>query len=482
MPQITKICQACGLPFQTNSSQKLFCNRGHSTPCPACGQRVFKWDNDFTRKPVYCCKECYETSRRANLPIRKCIVCGDEFRATSGVALICNKEHHSSCIICGKDMIITKKMWHDKIDTCSKECNKEKLRRFYQEKYGVDHPMQSSIVQSHHRAAMKAKYGVEHALQDPNILQSTFQTNLERFGTKFACNREECKSKTDNGNSKINDRFATMITNLGLNVEREKQLDSRLFDIYLPEQKTLIEIDPTYTHNSVANHWNQPVDKNYQQMKSQIASENGLRCIHVFDWDSTEKILDLIRPKSKLGARKCIVKEVSVSEANQFLTKYHLQGSLYKQTYRIGLYYQNELVQLMTFGPPRYDKKFSCELLRLCTKRGFYIQGGAVKLFNYATNQNKEWTSIISYCDSAKFTGHAYIKMNMKLVRTTPPQAVWSKGSEKVTSMLLRQRGYDQLFKTNYGKGTSNEQLMLDNGWLPVYDCGQKVFEWRRNQ
>ena len=29
---------------------------------------------------------------------------------------------------------------------------------------------------------------------------------------------------------------------------------------------------------------------------------------------------------------------------------------------------------------------------------------------------------------------------------------------------------------TNYRKGTSNEQLMIDYGWLPVYDCGQAIY------
>lgn len=480
MPLMTKICQACGLPFQTTSTQKLFCNRGHALPCPVCGQYVFKWDNDFTRKPICCSTECTVTLRKSNLPIRKCPVCGEMFRAPSGVTLMCDKEHHISCSICGKDMILTRRMWQDKIDTCSKECLKEKTRRFYQEKYGVDHPMQSSIVQAHHRAAMKAKYGVEHALQDPAILENAFQTNLERFGTKFACNREECKSKSEFAKSKVNDRFAEMLSNLGLTIERELMLDSRLFDISIVNQHILLEIDPTYTHNSLANHWNEPVDPNYQRMKSDIAIQNGYRCIHVFDWDSTEKVLDLIRPKQRVGARNCAIKEVDTAECNQFLNAYHLQGSLYKQTYRIGLYYNDELVQIMTFGEPRYDKKFSAELLRLCTKRGIAISGGASKLFKHAIQENPQWRTIVSYCDLAKFDGEVYVKLGMHLKRTTPPQAVWSKGTDKITSMLLRQRGYDQLFGTNYGKGTSNEELMIQNGWLPVYDCGQAVYEWRR--
>lgn len=47
-----------------------------------------------------------------------------------------------------------------------------------------------------------------------------------------------------------------------------------------------------------------------------------------------------------------------------------------------------------------------------------------------------------------------------------------------ITNNLLLQRGYDQLFGTDFGKGTSNEQLMIENGWLPVYDCGQVVYQY----
>ena len=64
--------------------------------------------------------------------------------------------------------------------------------------------------------------------------------------------------------------------------------------------------------------------------------------------------------------------------------------------------------------------------------------------------------------------------------RDTKPNNIWSKGRRKITDNLLRQRGYDQLFNTSFGKGTSNEELMIKDNWLPVYDCGQGVFEYRK--
>lgn len=51
------------------------------------------------------------------------------------------------------------------------------------------------------------------------------------------------------------------------------------------------------------------------------------------------------------------------------------------------------------------------------------------------------------------------------------------KSKKHITDNLLRQQGFDRLFGTSYGKGTSNEQLMLDAGFLEIYDCGQK--KWR---
>ena len=131
----------------------------------------------------------------------------------------------------------------------------------------------------------------------------------------------------------------------------------------------------------------------------------------------------------------------------------------------------------MTFGKSRYSKQHHVELLRLCTLSGYRVIGGASKLFKFAT-QNYGLSNIISYCDLSKFTGDVYTKIGMTKLRQTPPNKHWSKGNQHITDNLLRQRGFDQLFNTNYGKGTSNEELMLEHGWLPVYDCGQSVYVW----
>jgi hypothetical protein len=239
----------------------------------------------------------------------------------------------------------------------------------------------------------------------------------------------------------------------------------------------VIEVDPSFTHSTYDTRYG-GVDKYYHVDKSKLAKKHGYRCIHVFDWDDYYKIIQIIKPTQKLYARDCTIVEVDPKEARKFLDENHIQGSCKGQTIFLGLKIGDELYEIMTFGKSRYNKSYDTELLRLCTKSGYTVIGGASKLFKYAV-ANYELGNIISYCDLAKFSGDVYERMGMTFLRTTPPQEIWSKNTEKITANLLRQRGYDQLFHANYGKGTSNEQLMLEHGWLPVYDCGQSVYEYR---
>lgn len=132
----------------------------------------------------------------------------------------------------------------------------------------------------------------------------------------------------------------------------------------------------------------------------------------------------------------------------------------------------------MSFGRPRYSSKCQWELLRYAVSPGVQIIGGAEKLFkHFVDDLNPD--SIISYCDLAKFSGNVYERLGFKLDHVTQPNKIWSKDTHYFTNNLLLARGADQLLKTNYGKGTSNEDIMHENGWLSLYDCGQSVYIWK---
>ena len=476
-----KICPICKLEFETNSPQKIYCNNTHYLPCPICGKLVEKKDNDFSRPAKCCSSKCTHELRKNNMKKRKCAFCGEEFQPTSGVALICDRQHYQQCEVCGKTFPVSIRDIHDNVTTCSPQCSKEKLKRHNLEKYGTEHPMQNDEVKQHFKDAMRAKYGVEHALQDRSISakqqESAYITNMKNNGVPYACLLPQCMNAQGHIVSNINKKFADKLKENKIAYSFERRIDNMSFDICIEDSKTLIELNPSYTHSTVKNHWNQSVDKQYHKTKSDTAQANGYRCIHVFDWDNADKIVESLKPRKKIYARKCSIYRLNLDVAKKFLDSYHFQGSCRGQLLCLGLVHNNELYQFMTFGKSRYDKKYSVELLRLCTKPGYTVVGGASKLFKFAT-EDYGLNNIISYCDLSKFTGDVYEQLGMKLVRTTPPQEVWSKGNKKITANLLRQRGYDQLFGTNFGKGTSNEELMLKDGWLPVYDCGQRVYEY----
>ena len=277
-------------------------------------------------------------------------------------------------------------------------------------------------------------------------------------------------------NNKLHE-LLNIVTQYKLVVNQNFLIENRSYDLIIPDQNVLIEIDPTYAHNSFGNHWDENgLDKYYHRDKTELAEKHGYRCIHVFDWNDIDKIVESLQPKTTLYARKCKIFKIKNEVCDEFLKKYHFQGTCRGQLLCLGLVYCDELVEVMTFGKPRYSKKHDVELLRLCTKPEYRVVGGASKLFKFAT-EYYGLHNIISYCDRSKFSGQVYEQLGMSLIRKTPPQEVWCDGKNKITANLLRQRGFDQLFHTNYGKGTNNNQLMLEHGWLPIYDCGQLVYE-----
>jgi len=288
-------------------------------------------------------------------------------------------------------------------------------------------------------------------------------------------------AKRSNGskNSRANLYFKDLLETGQISFTVEFPLDGKWFDFKVDNY--LIEINPTATHNSTWGIYSsEGLAKDYHKQKAAIAAANGYMCIHVFDWDDQNKIIQMLENKERIYARDCTIKELSAAEAAEFLNKNHLQGYA-KDKIRLGLFYQDCLVSLMTFDAPRYNRKYEYELIRYCTA-AYNVIGGAEKLFKHFIDQYLP-ASVISYCDLSKFTGKVYEKLGFKLVRKAGPSKHWynMKTKQHITDNLLRQRGFDQLFKTDFGKNSDNEELMLNHNFVEVYDCGQATYVWHNN-
>jgi len=367
----------------------------------------------------------------------------------------------------------------------------EKIRNTNKEKHGYEYPFQSKelrkIMEENRKKTNIKKYGTENIIQVPEFKEKAIQTCIEKYGVPYNCMSKQCLEANLNTISKINLKFKKRLDNLNINNDLEFCLERQNYD-FICNHNILIEINPTYTHNSTTfiafrNINIEPKDKDYHFNKTKKANQYGYRCIHIWDWDDENKIINLLTPKINIYARNLTVAKVNKKLCNDFLNKYHLQNTCRGQDICLGLYKNTELIQIMTFGKARYNDKYQYELLRLCTKPEYKVIGGAQRLFkHFLKTYNPK--SIISYCDNSKFTGEVYHKLNMVLIDYGKPSKHWFNifTNRHITDNLLRQRGYSQLHNDiEHKKGESNEQLMLEAGYFEVYDCGQSTYVWKNS-
>lgn len=335
------------------------------------------------------------------------------------------------------------------------------------------------------KQTLKSKYNIINISQLKSVSEKSKETlnknNLEKLGILWNCQLPQCSLAigSKGSHTKPNDNFAKLLDNNDIEYNREFPINRYIYDFKV--DNILIEIDPFATHNSTWGLFNKDngLPKDYHFKKSQLARENGYRCIHVWDWDNEEKIVNLLKTRETIYARDCSIQEVNKIETIDFIERNHLQGYA-KDSIRLGLYYDNKLVSIMTFGKPRYNKNYDYELIRYCSC--FNVIGGAEKLFkNFLKRYNPD--TIISYCDYSKFNGDTYTKLGMTFKNVKISKHWYNPETEQhILDTLLLQRGFDQLFGTNFGKGVSNKQLMLDSGFIEIYDAGQAVYEYKREE
>ena len=152
-------------------------------------------------------------------------------------------------------------------------------------------------------------------------------------------------------------------------------------------------------------------NKKYHSKKSDLCSEKDIKLFHIWedDWINKKEIVkSIIKSKlniidNKIYARKCEIKEINNKICSEFLENNHIQGNINCKI-KIGLYYDNELISIMTFGKKRLalgnktQNNNEYEMLRFCNKLNTSVVGGASKLFKYFI-QKYDPIEIISYAD-----------------------------------------------------------------------------------
>lgn len=243
-------------------------------------------------------------------------------------------------------------------------------------------------------------------------------------------------------------------------------------DYLIPDLNLAIECNGVYWHNELFK------SKDYHIKKTKMCLDNGIKLIHIWedDWllkkDIVKSILKnkMFLVDKRIFARNCKIENVSTKDYREFLENNHIQGYA-SSSYNIGLYYNNELVSLMTFGWRRTNNKREFELIRFCNKLNYLVIGSASKLFKYFIKNINGVSAIVSYSDISIFGGGLYDKLGFLNNGLSKPNYFW------VVDGVRRHRyNYSKrkLINDGYDPNKTEVEIMNDRGYWRVFSTGQE--------
>lgn len=289
-----------------------------------------------------------------------------------------------------------------------------------------------------------------------------------------------------NNISRAEDEIADFIESLGVTVIKRVRtvLDGGSeIDIFLPEYNVGVEYNGLYWHSELFK------ENKYHYNKTNQCAEKNIRLIQIFEdeWMFKKEIVKsrircvLNKVNNRIYARKCDIRIVNKAEKCDFVSKNHLQGDVNSKI-NLGLYYNNELVSMMTFGNPRINlghktkEENEYELLRFCNKLNTLVIGGASKLFKYFIETYTPF-KITSYCDRRWSVGNMYEKLGFTMDHISQPNYFYVNGNNRQNRFKYRK---SELVKLGFDANKSEKQIMQENNFYRIYDSGAIVYVWTK--
>lgn len=255
--------------------------------------------------------------------------------------------------------------------------------------------------------------------------------------------------------------------------------NNKEIDILAKEYNLGIEFDGVYWHNELF------VPNDYHLNKTLEAQEIGIELLHIFEdeWLYKKDIVKSIlknrfhKIDQVIYARKCNIIPINNSICSKFLEDNHIQGNVNSKV-RLGLFFENKLVSVMTFSKGRIlvgGKSDEWELTRFCNLLNYNIIGGADKLFNYFLKVYKP-ENIISYSDIRLFNGGLYKKLGFTEIHKSKPNYWYVINDMRYHRFNFRK---SQLVKDGFDKNKTEKQIMFERKIYRIYDCGCVRWEYK---
>jgi len=380
----------------------------------------------------------------------------------------------------------------------------EKIREKSLEKWGVDHHFKSKDIidlristylntiteKIIERLPSHIKYLDRQ--YNKNITDLYLKLNCDNCNNDFEITRQliylKCDSEIDpcpicnpktHGISKMEQEVLEFIKeNYNGDIQKNtNSLISKEIDIYIPEFKQSFEFNGLYWHSDIYK------SRKFHLEKTLECKEIGINLFHIWedDWLYRKNILKSMilnkigKISNRIFARNCEVKVLTDNKLiRDFLEKNHLQGFV-GSSIKLGLFSNNELVSIMTFGGLRkslgqkgIDGSF--ELLRFCNKLNYNVVGGASKLMKYFI-KNYSPCNIISYSDFSRSDGNLYKKLGFELSHLSEPNYYYIINGVRNHRFNFRK---DELVKEGFDKNKTEVQIMKERKIMRIFDCGME--------
>lgn len=236
-------------------------------------------------------------------------------------------------------------------------------------------------------------------------------------------------------------------------------------DIYIPEYKLAIEYNGEYWHKNSNSH----------KVKTDRCQDLGIRLIHIFgyQWDHSRSICKSIIASAlgvydrRIYARNCEVREIGGKEYSNFMEENHIHGKGPMPKKRLGLFYEDELVQAIGIGVGRFGNDERPELYRMATTQHTQVIGGFSKLLKHS--EEKE---LVSFVDRSLFDAHGYSSIGFKFLYNTGATYKYYKHGVIINRQSAMKHKLSKLLGDKYDPQATEEDNMLNAGWARLWDCG----------
>lgn len=416
----------------------------------------------------------------------------------------------------------------------------EKLKNTNRERYGVDYTVQTEKSKKNLISFNQEKYGSNYYFSSDLYLN--FQKNKKIDKIKYILDKNELKfdinqynkirEKNSDGRlhyikyhltcktcenifewsfesipvcrrcypltsiSKFQSEFKEFLDNLNVNYkESTKQIISPLeLDFYLEDNNIAFELNGNYFHSELGGNKH----PKYHLTKSEMCYKKNIKLVHIFEDEWLFK-KDIVKSRvlnylnltpNKIFARQCKIKTIQNKEKKEFLELNHIQGNDICFE-KLGLFYKEELVSVMTFTKPRLalgkklknrDEKInSIELSRFCSKINYNIIGGFEKLLNFFKNQSNEIDEIYTFAD-CRWSGldpekTVYSKCDFKFVNRTKPNYFYFEKNDYFTRHHRFKFNKQKLLQIhNENPNLTEWEIARKYRYDRIWDCGSMKF------